>query len=260
MPILPIDQSRLSAQPDPAPQPILAAQHMQPTERPDPDFPQPGPQFGWRSILRTVLRLLTIALIAWTMHLLITWAIENTETMQATTQMPKVILVLLLLAYAVMIAMPFVPGIEIGLSLMLLQGGVVAPWVYLATLMGLMLAFCMGAKVPYRIMHQILFDLHLTRACKLIEKIEPLDSAARLALLQQRLPARIAPFAIRNRNLVLALLINMPGNSVIGGGGGIMLFAGMSRLFKTTTTALTMAVAVAPVPILMWLFDIKLIG
>lgn len=228
---------------------------MQTSDNPDPDTRR----FGWRSILRTALRLLSIALIAWLMHLLINWAMENTETMQAATRMPMIILVLLLLAYAVMIAVPFVPGIEIGLSLMLLQGGVVAPWVYIATLMGLMLAYGVGAMVPYRTLHQILFDLHLYRACRLVEKIEPLDSAARLALLQDRLPARIAPIAIRYRTLVLALLINIPGNSVIGGGGGIMLLAGMSRLFNASTTALVLAVAVAPVPVLMWLFDFRLI-
>lgn len=250
-PTLPREAPSASAQPTPTP----VAHPMQPSDNPDPDTQR----FGWRSILRTALRLLTIALIAWLMHLLINWAMENTETMQAATRMPVIILALLLLAYAVMIAVPFVPGIEIGLSLMLLQGGVVAPWVYIATLMGLMLAYCVGAMVPYRLLRQTLFDLHLYRACRLVEKIEPLDSAARLALLQDRLPARIAPIAIRYRTLVLALLINIPGNSVIGGGGGIMLFAGMSRLFNASTTALVLAVAVAPVPVLMWLFDFRLI-
>jgi hypothetical protein len=41
---------------------------------------------------------------------------------------------------------------------------------------------------------------------------------------------------------------------VIGGGGGISLLAGMSRLFRFSGFALTLAVAVAPVPLFIVLY------
>ncbi|MGB3315212.1 MAG: hypothetical protein WBB85_12430, partial [Albidovulum sp.] len=53
--------------------------------------------------------------------------------------------------------------------------------------------------------------------------------------------------------VLLALLINLPGNSLLGGGGGILLLAGMSRLFSPLATLATVAIAVAPVPILVYL-------
>ena len=52
---------------------------------------------------------------------------------------------------------------------------------------------------------------------------------------------------------LLAALINVPGNAVVGGGGGIALTAGFSRLFRPGWTALTVALAVAPVPLIVWL-------
>ena len=43
---------------------------------------------------------------------------------------------------------------------------------------------------------------------------------------------RIATFLLRHRYLLFALLINMPGNSVLGGGGGIALVSGFARLYR----------------------------
>jgi hypothetical protein len=43
-------------------------------------------------------------------------------------------------------------------------------------------------------------------------------------------------------------LINMPGNSLIGGGGGIAMAAGYSRAFSYPAFLACAAVAVAPVP------------
>jgi len=39
---------------------------------------------------------------------------------------------------------------------------------------------------------------------------------------------------------------------VVGGGGGLLLLAGMSRLFRAGPVALTLALAVAPVPLVVW--------
>jgi hypothetical protein len=56
---------------------------------------------------------------------------------------------------------------------------------------------------------------------------------------------------LRYRYVALALAVNTPGNSVIGGGGGIMMIAGLSGLFTPAATFLTVAVAVSPVPLAM---------
>jgi hypothetical protein len=57
---------------------------------------------------------------------------------------------------------------------------------------------------------------------------------------------------------MLAVLVNMPGNAFIGGGGGIFFTAGLSRLFLPTQTVLTIVFAVAPVPLAVWAFGIDL--
>jgi len=71
--------------------------------------------------------------------------------------------------------------------------------------------------------------------------------------LQARLPRRIAAPAMRFRYLGLGLLINMPGSALIGGGGGICLVAGMTRLFAPHWVILTLILAVLPLPLFMWI-------
>ena len=65
---------------------------------------------------------------------------------------------------------------------------------------------------------------------------------------------------MRFRWLGLALLINMPGNSVIGGGGGIAMAVGYSRSFTDPAFLACAAVAVAPVPTLVLLAEITGFG
>jgi len=43
--------------------------------------------------------------------------------------------------------------------------------------------------------------------------------------------------------------VNMPGNSIIGGGGGIMIVAGLSGIFTPLATFVTVVIAVSPVPL-----------
>jgi len=78
----------------------------------------------------------------------------------------------------------------------------------------------------------------------------PLDADARLRLLLARAPARVIPRLLRHPCLALALALNLPGNSLIGGGGGIALSAGISGLYPMRSYLATVAVAVAPVPLL----------
>ena len=54
---------------------------------------------------------------------------------------------------------------------------------------------------------------------------------------------RALSLALRYRYVALALAVNTPGNSVIGGGGGIMIMAGLSGIFSPLSTFATVALA-----------------
>jgi len=54
---------------------------------------------------------------------------------------------------------------------------------------------------------------------------------------------------LRHRYVALAVIVNVPGNAMIGGGGGIMMMAGMSGIFAPVQTFLAIAIAVSPVPV-----------
>ena len=58
---------------------------------------------------------------------------------------------------------------------------------------------------------------------------------------------------MRYRYPALAIAIAMPGNIVLGGGGGIALAAGLSRTFHPALFVLTVALATLPVPLAFFL-------
>lgn len=205
--------------------------------------------------MRTGLRLGLILVLVWLIHLGMEQAMYFAEALpnsQRRLALPLLI-ALSLLAYALLIAIPFVPGVEIGMALLMLQGAQVAPFVYLATLTGLMTAFFVGQYLPLKWLHGAFVDLRLRRAADLVMTLDKMDQSQRIAHLQSRLPKWLSGYAIRFRYLGLAALLNLPGSSVIGGGGGISLVAGLSGLFTARATLLTIALAVAPVPLIFWL-------
>ena len=91
--------------------------------------------------------------------------------------------------------------------------------------------------------------------CRMLERIAVLSPEERLVALQARLPSRLGGLATRHRYILLGLLVNVPGNGVVGGGGGLCLMVGLSRLYEPVRTAALLAVAVAPVPLIVWLVD-----
>ncbi len=214
-------------------------------------------------VSRFLLWLARIAIIlglVWCLYTLSGWVMAQTHALDSGAQLRVGLLVLLLLAYALLIAVPFVPGIEIGLSLLMLGGDRVAPFVYLATIAGLMLAYGVGQRVAPGLVARWLDDLGLRRASGAVARLGRLTPQQRIDTLRLRLPARLAPHLLRFRHILLALLINLPGNAVIGGGGGICLLAGMSRLYAPAPMLLTLALAVAPVPLLIWAIGRPLIA
>ncbi len=154
--------------------------------------------------------------------------------------------------YILLMAIPFMPGIEIGLALMMLLGSKGALLVYLCTLAALSLSFLIGWLIPPPLIRRLLNWLHLYRAGDLVGQLAPLGRQQRLALLGERLPRRIAPLLLKYRYLTIAAALNLPGNTLIGGGGGIGLVVGMSRLIPFHGFIMLTALAVAPVPI--WFF------
>src|SRR5512134_3117176 len=125
--------------------------------------------------------------------------------------------------YVVLMALPFMPGIEIGLMLMAMLGvgGIVL--VYLCTVLALSLSFLGGRFIPPRYVARALEWMRLERARRLVTELEPLDAEERFRFLARSTPSRIVPFLLRHRYFVLAALFNLPGNVLIGDGGGIAL-------------------------------------
>ena len=70
----------------------------------------------------------------------------------------------------------------------------------------------------------------------------------RLLHLTENAPNRLGPFILRHRYILLMLVLNLQGNSLIGGGGRIASIAGFSGLFSYHGYLLAILIAVSPVP------------
>ncbi|TFL16543.1 hypothetical protein [Jannaschia formosa] len=160
------------------------------------------------------------------------------------------------LAYVGLLAMPFVPGAEIGLAMLAAFGAAIAPLVYGATVLAMMLSYGLGCALPPAALARLLALLRLRLASDLAMRAASLPREERLALLLDGAPPGIAALLLRRRYVALGLAINVPGNGLIGGGGGIMMMAGLSGLFAPVTTLLTVTLAVSPVPVAIMLFGI----
>jgi len=163
------------------------------------------------------------------------------------------LLVTVMIGYALLLAIPFVPGVEIGIAVLVLQGPSAAPIVYVATAAGMFLAFAIGQYAPFSRLIQFCDDLALVRIAGLLARIEQTPSQQRLGQMHDRLPRWLAPIFCNYRYVTLGLAINLPGNIALGGGGGIMMAGGLSRLFQTRFAVLTILIATLPVPLSVWL-------
>ncbi|MDX8346963.1 hypothetical protein SLH49_03095 [Cognatiyoonia sp. IB215446] len=170
--------------------------------------------------------------------LLGTSGLSSTLTTHLQTGMPSIAMgVAILLVYIVLLAVPFVPSAEIGLAVMLALGSSVALPVYAATILGLTIAFATG------------------RFADRARSADPASTAQTnkdaLAILHQKLGRRpVLQRLMRFRGLALIFMINMPGNTVFGGGGGIAMAVGYSRTLTYPAFLTCIAIAVAPVPAL----------
>ncbi|HSM41012.1 MAG TPA: hypothetical protein VK862_09690 [Afifellaceae bacterium] len=155
--------------------------------------------------------------------------------------------------YTCLLAVPFVPGAEIGIALLVTLGPPIAFLVYLCTVFGLVCSFVIGRYVPLKSLRAIADAVKLSRLALLLEQIEPLSREERTEYLTGRDNRALSRF-LQYRYLTLALLFNLPGNFLIGGGGGIGMIAGMSGLFSLYGYLITVMIAVSPVPLLVSIF------
>ncbi|NIR12426.1 MAG: hypothetical protein GWN86_00100 [Desulfobacterales bacterium] len=155
------------------------------------------------------------------------------------------------MVYILWMALPFVPGIELGLALMVLLGTRGIVLVYLCTLLSLSLSFTIGRLIPLSSFARFLGWLHLYKARSLVLQLEPLNSEEKLDFLLRSAPSKIIPFLVKHRYMMIALALNLPGNALIGGGGGIGLISGMSRLYPFPKYILLVSLAITPVPLLL---------
>jgi hypothetical protein len=106
--------------------------------------------------------------------------------------------------YVLWMAVPFVPGIELGLALMVMLGSKGVVLVYFCTLLSLSLSFAVGRLIPLKAFARFLGWLHLRKAHDLVVQLKPLDSEERLDFLLRTAPSKIVPYLLKHRYLMIA--------------------------------------------------------
>lgn len=211
---------------------------------------RPSQFLSVRAIFATVIWVVLIVFGHYLSHL---EPVEIRETLAALREaMGMGALVASAVTLTILLGLPFVPSVEMGLLMMAVFGrdGAVAAW--LATIAGLSIAYAAGRYMPVEWMLRWLERQELLPADR--DPARPLvdDLSDRLHLSGRR-RHRAAAFLVRHRYLLVAALINMPGNSILGGGGGIALVCGFVRLYRWPWFLLTAALASLPIPLLVFL-------
>ncbi len=198
-------------------------------------------------IFKIAILVCFIALATWGVHM-IRDALDLQIRPDNEQQVHKAIMIGAV-AYVALLAMPFVPGAEIGIALLAGFGPAIAPLIYVCTIAAMMLAFTIGRFLPVSALERVLLALRMRRAAALVARAAPLSKDERVAMLLDGQSKRVLRLALRYRYVAMAVAVNTPGNSIIGGGGGIMIIAGLSGIFTPVSTFLTVIIAVSPVPL-----------
>jgi len=203
----------------------------------------------------TLARLSFIVLLIILANISISWLIDKLELQFFPEHLQMVERAVLIgaILYVGLMATPFLPGIEIGLMLMFLLGPKGVVLVYFCTLVALTLSFGIGRIVPTHLFVSLLGWLRLSRAENLLRSLDATPPEKRLKFIAKNASSRTIPTLLKRRYLVLAALFNVPGNTLIGGAGGIAMMAGMSRLYSFPRYILLISVAILPGPILVTL-------
>lgn len=208
-------------------------------------------------LLRIVFVLVLYGLLIYAGQIASDWALArlNLEPRPSTQALLHNVVMVSMGLYVLLLALPFVPGVEIGLGLMVMMGPNICLLVYLGTVAALIIAFLVGRLVPSTAIVAFFQWVRLTQAAEVASRLASLSPDERLAFLTSRVPTRFLSFLLRHRYIALAVLVNLPGNAILGGGGGIALTAGVSRIFVFPSFVLTVVLAVSPVPLAYYLTD-----
>lgn len=229
---------------------------LQPSPEPTPPtmlgIALPALAVHWRHRLVVLCFYVALLVLGW----LISQRFEAFSSMElgpTSDPMVRQLILIAALLFVLTSALPFVPGAEIGFGLLLLFGAPLAVLVYGCMVSALVIAFIIGRMVPCTYLAALFSYLRFNRAANLIDQLAATSPAERLNLLMERAPSRFVPLLLKHRYLALMLALNVPGNTIIGGGGGIAMVAGMSGLFKFGWFVLAVALAIAPVPLFFFL-------
>ncbi len=154
------------------------------------------------------------------------------------------------IAYMLLLSIPFFPGVELGWLLILLFGKEAVILIYCFTLAGLSLSFFIGRRFEKSWLTSGLDIQSLKRLFheRTVPVVKRLKSLA---------PRQFSNFDFEKHfckyyYIILAILINTPGNTIVGGGGGIAFICGISHNFSWKGFILTIALATAPLPLLLY--------
>lgn len=207
-------------------------------------------------VFRLILLVAFLALATWGVHLIrdaldLQIRPDNEQQVHSAIMLGSV-------AYVGLLALPFVPGAEIGLAMLAAFGPSIAPLIYVVTVASMMVAYTVGRFLPISALERLLFFLRMRRAAALVARAALLSPEDRLAMLLDGQSPRSIKLGLRYRYIAVALAVNTPGNSIIGGGGGIMMMAGLSGIFSPIATFLTISLAVSPVPLAVIFLGLKI--
>lgn len=207
-------------------------------------------------LLRLILLVAFLVLATWGAHLI--RDALNLQIRPDNEQQVHRAIMLGSAAYVGLLALPFVPGAEIGIAMLAAFGTSIAPLIYIMTVTSMMLAYAIGRFLPIGALERLLSFLRMRRAARLVARAAPLSREERIAMLLDGQSRRAVKLGLRYRYIAVALAVNTPGNSIIGGGGGIMMVAGLSGIFSPLATFLTIAVAVSPVPLAVMFLGVQI--
>ena len=161
------------------------------------------------------------------------------------------------LLYLVVLSLPFVPAIELGILIMALFGKTGVIVAYVATVGGLCLSFTAARLLPASVTSRWMTALGFSHSTS--DPDSMLESVLSKKSTETDFGTRLRSGLVNHRYLMLGACLNLPGNSVIGGGGGIALLCGLSGRFKWTGFVTTIVLATAPIPILVFfgLFQVE---
>jgi hypothetical protein len=168
------------------------------------------------------------------------------------------------LIYTTLLAIPGVPGVEIGLLMIVMFGGKGALVVYGCTILALNISFAMGRWMPSLPWVKRWISATTATTAATPEGVvgegaaPPVGGETHLKVALQRsrigrwVSAWMSTRAGFSRYVMVGLMLNMPGNFVLGGGGGIGMLCGLNRAFSWPGFVVVVAVAVSPLPLLVY--------